>query len=306
MTAAPSTSIAPYAVWSGLDHLSVPDAIDFVVRAEEAGYGAFWTREGFGRDPFSLLARLAPAVRSMVLGTSIANIYARDPAAMRAAASTVHEMLDGRFVLGLGVSHAPWVSGIRGHDYGSPVATMRAYLSAYRDAPYRGSTPFGEPSIVLAALRQGMIRLAGAEADGAFPYLMPGSAVPELRRDLDDAAGAAGRPRPSLIVAQVVLIEDDAARARTTGATYLRNYLALPAYVASLTARGYDTSALGDPPSPAVIDDLVLWGSPDAIRDRLRAVLDVGADQVAVVPLAADGTVGSATTFEAVAPRADP
>ncbi len=297
--------LARHAVWAGLDHLPVPAALDFVRRVAAAGYGAFWTREGFGRDPFALFARLAGEsgeVGTLTLGTSIANIYARDAAGMRAAALTVHEMLEGRFILGLGVSHAPWVQGVRGHEYGSPVATMERYLAGYATAPYRAATPFGEPRVMLAALRSGMLGLAGRATDGAYPYLMPPHAVADIRRTLDAAAAAAGRPRPLLVVAQVVLPQADPAAARGAAATYLRNYLALPAYVASLGSRGYGPEDLGTEPSERLLDDLVLWGTPDSLRARLQAVLDAGADQVAVVPLGAAGTVGDPAAFEAVAP----
>ena len=297
-----SASLSPYAVWAGLDHLGIDDAVDFVRRVEAAGYGAFWTREGFGRDPFSLLARAAVATTTLTLGTSIANVHARDAAAMRSAAGTLHEIAGGRFILGLGVSHAPWVEGIRGHDYGSPVDVMAAFLAAYAQAPYRVGTPVGEPRIVLAALRRRMLDLAGRQTDGAFPYLVPASAVRGIRSTLDASASAAGRPTPLLIVAQVVLPQQDRDQARRIATTYLRNYLALPAYIASLRSIGYADDDLAPDPSPRLIDELVLWGEAASIRDRLRQALDDGADQVAVVPLNPDGTVGSAAAFEAVAP----
>jgi probable F420-dependent oxidoreductase len=294
---------SPYAVWSGLDHLAVAEAIDYIRRVEAAGYGAFWTREGFGRDPFSLLSLAAGATTTLTLGTGIANVHARDAAAMRSAAGTLHEIAEGRVILGLGVSHAPWVEGIRGHDYGSPVEVMRRFLDAYAAAPYRVATPFGTPPIVLAALRSRMLDLAGTATDGAFPYLVPLSAVGPTRIRLDAAAAGAGRPRPLLVVAQVVLLQEDPAVARATATTYLRNYLGLPAYVANLRDLGFDATDLASDPSDRLIDELVLWGDAASIRARLRAALDAGADQVAVVPMAPDGTVGHAATFEAVAPE---
>ena len=297
-----TASLRPYAVWSGLDHLPVDEAVDFIRRVEAAGYGAFWTREGFGRDPFSLLARASEATSTLTLGTSIANVHARDAAAMRSAAGTLHEITGGRFVLGLGVSHAPWVEGIRGHDYGSPVDVMTNFLAAYAAAPYRVATPFGEPPIILAALRRRMLDLAGSSTDGAFPYLVPVRAVGAIRTALDAAAAGAGRPKPLLVVAQVALLEEDPARARELAATYLRNYLALPAYVANFRTLGYTDEDFGPDPSARLIDELVHWGDAASIRGRLRQALEDGADQVAVVPLNADGTVGNAAAFEAVAP----
>jgi probable F420-dependent oxidoreductase len=290
------------AVWSGLDHLPLDEAVDYVRRVESAGYDAFWTREGFGREPFALLARVAPATSRIALGSSIANVHARDAVAMRAAAHTLQEIAAGRFVLGLGVSHKPWVEDVRGHEYGSPVGVMERFLDAYEQVPYRAPTPYGSPPVVLAALRSGMIALAGARTDGAFPYLVPAAAVPTMRERLDRAAAAAGRSDARLIVAQGVLVETDSEAARRTARAWIKVYLGLPAYVANLRALGYDDSDLGDPPSDRLVDALVAWGDAAAVRQRLRGLIAAGADQVAVVPLRPDGTVGDAAGFEAVAP----
>ncbi len=294
--------LSPYAIWSGLDAFSIEDAIEFIRRVESAGYGSFWTREGFGRDPFSLLGVAAQQTSSLVLGTGIANIYGRDPAAMRSAAGTLHELAQGRSVLGLGVSHKPWVEDLRGHAYDAPAPAMRSYLERYRSAPYRAATPFGSPPIVIAALRSGMVRVAGEEADGAFPYLVPIRAIPSVRQRLDQAATAAARPRPTLVVAQVVRLDADADRALAAATAYLRNYVALPAYVANLLELGFAHTDLAPDPSPRLAAALVISGGPEEIRRRLREALSAGADQVAVVPLSDDGTVGNLETVEAIAP----
>jgi probable F420-dependent oxidoreductase len=297
-----TVEVSRYAVWSGLDPLSIDEAVAYIQLVESAGYGAFWTREGFGRDPFALLAVAARSTSSLVLGTGIANIYGRDAASMRSAAGTLHELAQGRFVLGLGVSHKPWVEDLRGHRYTPPITAMRSYIEAYHSSPYRVATPFGSPAIVVAALRTGMLRLAGEVADGAFPYLVPLRSIASLRQRLDESAAAAGRPRPSLIVAQVVRLEADASRALTAATAYLRNYLALPAYTANLLELGFDQDDLAPDPSPRLASELVTAGDEAAIRGRLREALAAGADQVAVVPLNEDGSVGNRETVAALAP----
>jgi probable F420-dependent oxidoreductase len=294
--------LSPYAVWSGLDAFSTEDAVEYIRLVESAGYGSFWTREGFGRDPFSLLSVAAQRTSSVVLGTGIANIYGRDPASMRSAAGTLHELAQGRFVLGLGVSHKPWVEDIRGHSYAAPVAAMRSYLEAYRAAPYRVAMPFGSPPVVIAALRSGMVSVAGEDADGAFPYLVPLRAIAGIRQRLDDAAAAVGRQGPALVVAQVVRLETDARLALATATAYLRNYVALPAYVANLLELGFRPDDLAPDPSPDLASELVISGGPEDVRRRLREALSAGADQVAVVPLNEDGSVGNRETIEAIAP----
>src|SRR5262245_18214011 len=101
-----------------------------------------------GRDPFNLLAYLAGSTRTLLLATGIANIYARDAISMRAIPQTLAEISGGRLVLGLGVSHQPLVTGVRGHVYQKPVATMRAYLEAMKKAPYVGPQPAQEAPVV--------------------------------------------------------------------------------------------------------------------------------------------------------------
>src|SRR5262245_20211699 len=139
-------------VWTWLDNLSAADAAAFAARVEAWGYGALWIPEAVGRDPFSLLGFLAAKTRSLVLATGIANIYARDPLTMRATRETLGEMAEGRFLLGLGVSHAHLVAGIRKHEYKQPVATMKAYLEAMDAAIYIGPKPKTPAPIVIGAL----------------------------------------------------------------------------------------------------------------------------------------------------------
>ena len=81
--------------------------------------------------------------QKLIVATGIANIYARDPMAMANGQRALAEQSGGRFLLGVGVSHRPAVEGLRGHTYGKPVATMRAYLQAMRDAPYPAPPPAG-------------------------------------------------------------------------------------------------------------------------------------------------------------------
>ena len=103
-------------VWAWLDHLSAPEAAAFARQLEEWGYGALWIPEAVGRDPFALIGYLSARTERLVLATGIASIYARDALTMRAVRETLGEASQGRFVLGLGVSHAPMVSGLRKHE----------------------------------------------------------------------------------------------------------------------------------------------------------------------------------------------
>src|SRR3546814_11396145 len=94
-----------------------------------------------GRDPFAHIAHLAGEATSISFATGIANIHHRHPGAMRQASDTLSEQTGDRFILALGVSHAPLVSGLRGLDYSKPVATMRKYLEGVEASPYMAPAP---------------------------------------------------------------------------------------------------------------------------------------------------------------------
>jgi probable F420-dependent oxidoreductase len=294
--------IGPAGVWSSFDRLPAAEVLDFARAAEAAGYDTFWTQETAGRDPFALLAGVAGVTRRIGLGVGISVIYGRDPVAMRAGAATVHELSGGRMLLGLGASHRDTVSEVRGHDYAPPLTAMRDYLDAYADATYRGPTPHDAPPVVLAALRQRMLRLAATAADGAFPYLVPVSYVPRARRLLDAAAAEAGHPRPLLIVSLACRVERDPTTARDSAHRYLDRYLGLPNYRASLGECGFGDADLERPGSDRLVDELVAWGDEATVRGRLRGMLEAGADQVALIPLTGDGLHADRWTMEALAP----
>jgi hypothetical protein len=110
----------------------------------------------------------------MVIATGIANIWARDPFTMTAAQLTLTEAYPEWFLLGLGVSHARLVQGIRGHRYQQPLRAMRRYLDGMDEATraYRAVKPAATPPRVLAALGPRMLALAAERAQGAHPYLV--------------------------------------------------------------------------------------------------------------------------------------
>ena len=202
--------------------------------AEAGGYDKFWTQETAGRDPFALLGHLAGRTERIGLGVGIAVIYGRDPVAMRAGAATVHELSGGRMLLGLGSSHRDTVSEVRGHEYRGPLSAMRTTWPRIKRPRTAAPSPHGRPPVVLAALRPRMLALAATATDGAFPYLVPETYVGGARARLDEAAAAAGKPRPVLVVSLPCLRSTDALAARATARRYLDRYSGLPNYLDNL------------------------------------------------------------------------
>jgi len=285
-------------VWGHLDSLPIDAARAYARRTDALRYGALWGPETVGREPFTLLGLLAGDTGRLVLGTSIVSIWGHDAQATRMAAMTLAEATEGRFALGLGVSHPHLAGKLRGHTYDRPLTRMREYLAAYRAAIYRGPISEGArvlPPVLLAALRERMIDLAATDADGAFPYLVTPSRVRWMRQRLDAAADG----RPLLAVTLPLVLGDpgerDAARA------YLGPYLRTPAYRAAWELQGFAEADWEAPGSDRLVDAMVAIGDVAGLRERIAEMHDAGADHVAVIPLAPDGSTEHLPTLEALA-----
>jgi len=300
-----ATSLGGVGAWGHLDTLAAADLHRYVRRVAELGYGCLWVAETVGREPFALLGAIADDAQGMWLGTGIASIWARDAMAARMGAFTIHELTGGRFVLGLGVSHSHLAQRLRGHVYERPLTRMREYLETYHRLPYHGPRlvaadgAVSEPPIVLAALRERMLGLAATATAGAFPYLVSTERVAWSRAVLDAALPGT---RPLLAVGLPVVLDEDPAVARATARAYLAPYVRAPNYQASWAEQGFTADDWAKPGSDRLVDAMVAWGSVERVRDRIAALHAAGADHVALIPLAADGTSERLATLETLAP----
>ena len=285
-------------VWGHLDSFTAAEAVAYARRAEALGYEMLWVPETVGREPIALLAMLARETSTLRLGTSIVNIWGRDAQAARMAALTLAEASGGRFALGLGVSHPHLAEKLRGHHFEKPVTRMREYLAAYRAAIYRGpmAEAMPEPPVLIAALRERMTDLAATDADGALPYLITAERVAWMRSRLDAASHGASR---LLAVTLPIVIGD--ADDRTAARAYLRPYLRTPTYQASWQLQGFEVADWEQPASDRLVDAMVAIGPPEVVRARASALHEAGADHVALIPLAPDGTTEHLPTLEAAA-----
>jgi probable F420-dependent oxidoreductase len=241
---------------------------------EALGYRATWVPESVGsKEAFAHAGILLAGSDRMVVGTGIANIYARDPMAMANGARTLAEAYPGRFVLGVGVSHAPSVAA-RGGVYGQPVERMAAYLDAMEAAAWAVPDSAQAVPVLLAALGPRMLELAGARAAGAHPYFVPveHTAMARARLGAD----------PLLVVEQTAVLDDDWARARATARAFAARYLALENYANSLRRLGWDDEHLAAGGSDRLVDAVVVQGDATAIAARVREHLDAGADHVCI------------------------
>jgi probable F420-dependent oxidoreductase len=261
-------------VWAALDSLPAPKAAAFARQVEAWGYGALWIPEGLGREIFSASAWLLANTRTLIVANGIANIYARDSFSTVAAQMGLNEQSGGRFLLGLGVSHVPLVEGLRKHAYGKPLATMRAYLQAMAEADYRSVAPPATPKTVLAALGPKMLELSAELADGAHPY----NVTPEHTRRAREILGSGKQ----LCVEQAAILETNAADARAIARSFLSFYLTLPNYVDNWRRLGFTDADFAGGGSDRLLDSIIVWGDERAIRERIEAHWQAGADHVCV------------------------
>jgi probable F420-dependent oxidoreductase len=282
-------------VWTWLDAFKAHDAAEFARKIESWGYTALWIPEAVGRDPFALIGYLAAHTEKLVFCTGIANIYARDAMTMKATRKTLAELAPGRFVLGLGVSHAHLVTNQRGHEYRKPVPVMREYLDAMDKALYMGTEPDEEAPIVLAALRTLMLKLAAKRTAGAHPYFVPPEHTARARETLG--------PDAWLCPEQMVLRETDPEKARKIARQNMAVYIGLPNYQNNLRELGFGDDDFANGGSDRLVDAIVAWGDEKAIRDRIQAHRDAGASHVCIQPFRADGVPGpDQDLLEALAP----
>jgi probable F420-dependent oxidoreductase len=268
-------------VWLGpLSLRAAAETRALVRELEELGYSAIWFGEGVGtKEALTQAATLLAWTEHAVVATGIANIYARDPMATANGARTLADAYPGRFLLGIGVSHAPSVAQ-RGHAYARPLATMGAYLDAMGEATFRGVEPVEPATLVLAALGPKMLELAAARTGGAHPYFTP----PEHTAMARAVMGAG----PLLAPEQAFVVETDANAARAKARAHMTYYLRLDNYRRNLLRLGFTDDDLADDGSDRLADAIVAWGDADAVRDRVKAHLDAGADHVCVQAVGSD------------------
>lgn len=261
-------------------------------RIESLGFGSLFVGERIGgKEAMAHQGILLAATDRIVTGTGIANVWSRHPAAMQGGADTLGDAYPGRFILGLGVSHAALVDG-SGQTYEQPLEHMARYLAGMDAEATLGPTPSIPVPRLLAALRPRMLDLARERADGAHPYFVPPAHTPRAR--------AALGPDKLLVPEQAVVLATDPVAARREARAYMAVYLHLPNYVNNLLQLGFSDEDMAGGGSDRLVDAIVAWGDVGAIATRVGELLDSGADHVLLQPL---GDLESALTqLEALAP----
>jgi probable F420-dependent oxidoreductase len=251
--------------WSGSWRIADDASPDVAAALEHLGYTALWSSGRFVPGLSPHFERLLAATTHVAVASGIVSIWSATPDDVAAAVSDLDARYPGRFLLGLGASHAPLVEG-----YARPYAHMVDYLDALdSDQP-----AVGRDRRVLAALGPRMLALARERAAGAHPYFVPVEHTARAREAL--GAGAILAPEVT------VVLEDDPATARQLARTFTAGYLTLPNYTNNLRSLGFTDDDLVGGGSDRLVDAVVCWGSLDAVAAHVRRHYDAGADHVCV------------------------
>ncbi|MFF0695827.1 LLM class F420-dependent oxidoreductase [Streptomyces tendae] len=263
-TASLKQSVGRYGVWSGgfrsEDPEGAPERAEAVAELEQLGFGALWLG---GNTAARHAAPLIGATERIVVGTSIQSIWEHKASEAAAGFAELEVSHPGRFVLGLGVSHAPIAQGYR-----RPYSTMVGYLDELDRAGMRSGHR------VLAALGPKMLDLARDRAAGAIPYLV----TPEHTAQARERLGGG----PLLAPEFKVVLDSDPSRARATARAYLAMYLKLPNYTKNFLNLGFTDDDVSGGGSDRLIDVVFAWGDEATVRARIDAFYDAGADHVAL------------------------
>ncbi|MBB6420981.1 LLM class F420-dependent oxidoreductase [Streptomyces sp. AK010] len=264
MTTPLKETVGRYGIWSVGLRSEDPDRRGELTEAaaelEELGYGAVWLG---GNSSAANAAPLIEATSKLTVGTSIQSIWQHEPDAAATAFAELESAHPGRFLLGLGVSHAKRVE-----QYARPYSALVEHLD--------GLDAAGVPADrrLLAALGPKSLRLARDRTAGSIPYLVTPEHTAQAREILGEA--------PLLAPELGVVPETDPDRARALAREFLEIYLPLPNYTNNFLRHGFTEDDLKDGGSDRLVDALFAWGDDAAIRTKIDAFFEAGADHVAL------------------------
>ncbi|MFF3332299.1 LLM class F420-dependent oxidoreductase [Streptomyces sp. NPDC002888] len=264
MSKALKETVGRYGIWSVGLRSEAParrgELTEAAAELEELGYGALWLG---GNSAARHAAPLIEATSRVAVGTSIQSIWQHEPDDSAAALADLEAAHPGRFVQGLGVSHARLAE-----QYRRPYSSLVSYLDELDAAGASADRR------VLAALGPKSLELTRDRAAGAIPYLVTPEHTAYAREILGEA--------PLLAPELGVVLETDPTRARGLAREFLAIYLPLPNYTNNFLRHGFTEDDLADGGSDRLVDALFAWGDENRIRERINAFQEAGADHLAL------------------------
>ncbi|MBJ7504841.1 MAG: LLM class F420-dependent oxidoreductase [Ilumatobacteraceae bacterium] len=303
----------------------------------DLGYTDIWSAEADGVDAFTPLAMAAAWEPRLRLGTAIVPAYTRSPALFAQSVASLADAAPGRFAIGVGSSSNVIIERWNGIPFVEPYKKVRDIVRFLRDAltgekvtkqydtfkvdGFRlGVRPEVQPQILVAALREGMLRLAGREADGAIINWLSPDDVRTVTKVVHDAARAAGAdPATKEIVARIFVCPSENADVVRAGARFaIAGYLNVPVYAefhrwlgrGDALAGMWDAWKAGDRKAAlaaipdSVVDDLVVHGSPAECRAKIDRYFANGVNTSSLAILPFDPALSFWSAVESLAPSA--
>lgn len=262
-------------VWSSQLRYGDPlESGEAAAELDELGFKALWIPD-VGGPVFGAVANLLAATKRTVIATGILNLWMHSPADVAESYAALTAEHGDRFLLGIGVSHAPLIDARQPGRYRKPLAATAAFLDGLDAA----QQPVPTDRRVLAALGPKMLALSAARARGAHPYLVTPGHTAAARSVLGQG--------PLLLPEQTVILTDSADEAHSIGTDWLRAYLALPNYANNLLRSGFSEDDVAHV-SDRLFDAIIAWGDENAVMRRIAEHRSAGADHVCVQVLLAD------------------
>ena len=269
-----SLQLGRVGLWAAdFDLVPMAAAQEGIAQVEEMGFGTVWVPEAVLREAFASCALLLSATKKMTIATGIANLHARTAQSMQAGWKTLSEAFPNRFLLGIGVSHAPMVQGVHKGNYDKPYSTMVEYLEAMDNGVFFSPQPSTPPRRVLAALGPKMLKLSAEKTDGAHPYFVPVEHTAFAREVLGK--------EPLLAPEIAVVLNETSEASKEIANKFMSTYTKLPNYTNNLKRFGFTDDDCAHH-SDRLMDAIVARGSIDVIVSRIKEHLDAGADHVCV------------------------
>jgi probable F420-dependent oxidoreductase len=264
-------------IWSSqLRYGNAAESAEAAAELDELGFRALWIPD-VGGQVFDAVDNLLAATKQTTIATGILNLWMHTPGDVAENFATLTAEHGDRFLLGIGVSHAPLIDSREPGLYRKPLAATASFLDAI-DATEQ---PVPVDRRVLAALGPKMLSLAAHRAGGAHPYLVTPDHTHQARAALGEG--------PLLLPEQTVILTDDADEARKIGTDWLSAYLALPNYANNLLRSGFTPDDLAQV-TDRLFDAIIAWGDEEAIMRRVSEHFAAGADHVCIQALTADPT----------------
>ena len=266
---------------------TLQEQIDEIVQCENDGLDSVWAACINDVDSLTMLALAAEKTSKIEIGTAVDSVYQKHPLTMTQQALTVQKVAQGRFRLGIGLSHKPLVENLWNLTFHSPAKFMREYLTIINSLNTTGSSDFKgeftgltigltmqdrvEVPVLIAAMGKMMLKISGEMTDGTLLWMTGNKTIEQhIAPIINQAASNSNKPNPRVVAMNPVLVTDDIEIAKKAATEYFDRYGNLPSYRAMLDREGLENSS-----------EIAIIGNESEVTEKLQEYADAGATDFA-------------------------